>query len=86
MKENVYCIYDTASKLAIKPFMVERNDVVPIRTLQQLVNEKTTIFHKHAMEFELIHIAELDTETLEVKPVEMQRVVTTASELKRPDA
>lgn len=64
MIENIYVIYDMKAKIALKPFMIERNDVVPIRQFGELVNNEQTILHKHPGDFELVQIGHVDLETL----------------------
>lgn len=80
MKENIYVIFDRVANVAIKPPMVERNDVVPIRSLTQAALNNDSIIAKYPKEFELIQIGTLDMETLEVTQQE-PRLVAVAVDL-----
>lgn len=80
MKENIYVIYDVKSQIALKPFMIQRNDVVPIRELTELVQNKDTVLHKHAEDFHLIQIATIDIESLEMEILQQPRVAVRAQD------
>ena len=66
MIENIYCIYDNNAGIALKPFSIHRNDVAPCREVTEVANNKDSIIHKHAADFELLHVATIDLVTLEV--------------------
>lgn len=66
MKENIYAIVDRESGIALKPFIIQRNDVAPVREFEDLCTNKETMFNKHAGDFELMHLGEVDLETLEI--------------------
>jgi hypothetical protein len=66
VKENIYCLYDKKSQIALKPFLVHRNDVAPLRETQDVVANKDTVIHKHPQDFDLICVGEIDLESLEV--------------------
>lgn len=66
MIENVYCIYDKQTNMALKPFFIHRNDVAPVRELEDIVSNKDSIIHKHAGDFDLIHIGTVNLETMEL--------------------
>lgn len=82
MIENLYVLYDREAKIALKPIIIERNDVVPVRMLTDLTNKPDTIVNKHTEDFSLIHIGEIDLETLEIKAYDVARTVVLAKDLK----
>lgn len=83
MIENIYAIYDRKAGIALKPFLIHRNDVVPIRELTQLVNDETTILHKHAPDFTLIQLGTVNLETLHLEQENIRDVVTAAELLQK---
>lgn len=83
MKETVYVLYDNEAQLGLKPFIISKNDVVPIRELQELANDDKSIVSKHPTSFQLVAVAEIDLETLEVTAL-TPRVVTIAVDLQQP--
>jgi hypothetical protein len=74
MEENLYAIVDKQAGIALKPFITSRNDVDPIRQVQQLANDDKTIINAHSRDFVLIHFATVNLETLDIKPVEPRTV------------
>lgn len=80
MIETIYCIYDKEAGIALKPFLIHRNDVAPVREFQEVAQKEGTPIHNHASEFQLIAVAVIDLETLEVSPTE-RRLVATAIDL-----
>lgn len=81
MWENIYCLYDNNAGIALKPIIVERNDVVPVRQFTQLVNDEKSILHTHSGEFDLVQFGRINLETLEIEPGE-QRIVANGADLK----
>lgn len=77
MREFIYVLFDKNAGIALKPVLVHRNDVAPIREVEEIANNSESIIAKHAADFELIRIATIDLETLEVEMIE-RAVVTTA--------
>lgn len=82
MQENIYVIYDTGTGIALKPPMVDKNDVQPIRVLTDTILQAGTnnVIANHRKDFQLIHIGTLDLETLEINKVE-PRLVAQAIDL-----
>jgi hypothetical protein len=74
MKEHIYVLYDKGAQMALKPFMVSRNDTVPVRELAEITANKDTPMHKHASEFELVQVATIDMETMHVEKTELRIV------------
>lgn len=70
MKENLYMVYDNESQIGLKPIVISKNDVGPVREIQEVVNDEKSLLHKHAGDFELLHIGEIDLETLIITPAE----------------
>lgn len=83
MIENIYIIYDRAAGIALKPPLIHRNDVAPVRELQQIANDPNSIINKHAHEYELIQIGTLNVITLDLTQTE-ERIVVRADELITP--
>lgn len=83
MIENVYCIYDRAASIALKPLLTSRNDVVPLREFKQIANNPESIVHNHPQDFDLMHIGTVNLEAalIEHSP---SRIVVNAAELKDP--
>lgn len=76
VNENIYCIYDTQSQIALKPFMIHRNDVAPLREFQEIARNKDSLIAKHAKDFQLIQIGIVDLITLEVTVITPRQVAT----------
>lgn len=74
MIENIYCLMDRGANVALKPFMISRNDIAPVRETLEATTNPESIMHKHASDFELVHIATVNLETLAVEPVEPRTV------------
>lgn len=85
MRENIYLIYDTKSQIGLKPFIISRNDVAPLREVGELVRNAETILHKHAADFQLIQVAVINLETLEIEVLERPRQVANAVDLVEKD-
>lgn len=81
MRENIYVIYDTKAGIAIKPPMVERNDVAPVRMLTEVARRPEGVISQNPAEFQLIHVGEMDLETLEIFPLPEPRLVAIAAQL-----
>lgn len=79
MKENVYVLYDRNAGIALKPAMIERNDVIPIRQITDLAKNEQSIINRHPEDFQIVHIATFDLETLEIQAV-IPRVVIIAND------
>jgi len=74
MEENIYVLYDKEAKIALKPLLVHRNDVAPLREIQEIAGNKDSLIHKHAGDFELLHIGVLNLDTLEIHAVKARSV------------
>lgn len=81
MRENLYVIYDKKAGIALKPVIVDRNDVQPVRGLSDLVNKDGNMLNHNPDDFDLVQIGSIDLETLEVQQ-ETMRIVALASDLK----
>lgn len=82
--DNIYVLYDRAAENALRPFMIHKNDVVPLRETTDLANNPESVINRHAKDFELIHIGQVDCETLQLVPMQ-PRLVATALDLVRKD-
>lgn len=80
MWENLYSLRDTRAEITLKPLILERNDVVPVRQFKQLVNDEKSMLYKHAAEYDLVQIGRVNIETLETEPVDL-RVVANGKDL-----
>lgn len=80
MIENIYVMFDKGANIALKPLIVQRNDVIPVRELGELVNNSETIIHKHPQDFQIIHIGSIDLENLVVEQCE-PRIVAVGLDL-----
>lgn len=80
MIENLYILYDKNAKIGLKPLLVHRNDVSPVREIEEVTANKETLIHKHAGDFQLLHVGTIDLETLQVSGLE-PRVVAEAIDL-----
>lgn len=80
MLENIYALYDRESGITLKPLLIDRNDVAPVRQITDLANNKDSIINKHAKDFQLVHIGTIDIETLAITAV-ARRVVANAADL-----
>lgn len=69
MTENIYALYDHEAGITLKPLMIDRNDVAPVRQITDLTNNKESIIHRHAAHFSLVHIGTIDIESLELQPM-----------------
>lgn len=78
MKENIYVLFDKKAGIALKPFMIERNDVVPIRQLTEATNNTESVLNKAPADFALMRVGTADIETLEIQPHEPVTVVEIA--------
>jgi hypothetical protein len=66
MDEYIYIIFDKNAGIGLKPLIVSRNHVAPLREVQDLCNNKETLLYKHAGDFQLVKIGVLNLETLEI--------------------
>lgn len=62
MRVNIYAIRDKAAGIYLTPFIINRNDVTPIREFQSIVNNPESIMNQHAADFELHNIGTVDLE------------------------
>lgn len=81
MIENIYVLFDLGSGIALKPAMIDRNDVAPLRVLGDTAQNPESLVSKHPNEFQLIHVGTIDLETLTVQALQHPRVVATASDM-----
>lgn len=80
MQENIYVMFDIGSGIALKPLMVERNDVAPIRVLSETARNEQSLVNKFPQDFQLVHVGTINLETLEVAGMP-SRVVATGLEV-----
>lgn len=84
MNENIYAVYDLRAHIILKPVIIERNDVTPVRQFTELTNNKDTLFYKNPEDFHIMQIGTINLETGEVTQTDF-RIVANASELKRAE-
>lgn len=82
MIEGIYVLFDIKAGIALKPLMVERNDVVPIRNLTDLTNDPNTIIARNPEDFAVIHIGAINLETLAIEG-DQPRTIARATEVKK---
>lgn len=80
MNETIYAIYDKESGIALKPFIIARNDVAPVREFHTIANNPETIIHQHAKDFELIAVGQVNLETLALEGI-VHRTVAQALDM-----
>lgn len=80
MREAIYVLYDRAAQIALKPCMIHRNDVAPVREVTELTRNPDSIIHRHPQDFQLLHVADINLETLEVTPLPEPRIVLEAKD------
>lgn len=78
MKHILYAIRDQGAGYYTTPIMVNRNDITPLREFQALATNPESIVNKHAAEFELHAIGEIDLETGEIFPLAKARTIASA--------
>lgn len=74
MTENIYCIYDKEAGISLKPFLIHRNDVAPVREFEEVATNKDSVLYKHAGDFDLMQIGQINLETMEIQQVEPRLV------------
>lgn len=77
--EKLYIIFDKDAQVAIKPALISRNDVAPIREFTQAINNPESLMNKYPASFELYLVGEINLITLAIQP-EQPRVVITGEE------
>lgn len=85
MEHSIYAIHDTGAGIYLTPLMTSKNDVAPLRELNNLANDPASLFHKHARDFDLVHLGTINLETgyIEAAP---HRVVANAADVQARQA
>lgn len=84
MLETIYVLWDNEAKLALKPLIISKNDVQPIRDVTDVVNNKDSQINRTASSYQLLAIGTIDLESLEISADETRLVAECADLLQQP--
>jgi len=78
---GVFSVFDRAAGAYLRPFFFPRPGEA-VRAFQDLVNDDTTQFHRHAEDYVLFHIGDYDDSTGVLTSKEILSVLAKGHELK----
>lgn len=81
MRENIYALYDTAAQMTLKPLIISTNDVMPLREVQAIAENRDTVISKHAGDFELLQIGTIDLAAAHIERLDTPRHVANIIDL-----
>lgn len=82
MKKQIFCIYDSKAQAYAQPFFLP-NEQVAIRSVQELSNDPTHEFYKHAEDYSLYHIGTYSEEQGKLEPIDPKHIASCHT-LKKP--